>query len=448
MGLRVFEGKHQASRAYENEFFRAFATTVSAIFDSKGYEGILLGHPRSLDKDWFKPDALLITHNSVLIVDFKNFDNVVVHLPDESSFASREWSAENLRGEPRFVPVKGGASENPFAQLQKQSKWLKEILNSLGSDVPVLTRVLFTGDVRISGKIPGRFQAIFGIANGFDYPDVIADCVNITSKQKLDIPVRLLERFEVSEYTKVVPLSVEDLGSALSLAQSSKAKQLAASLLESLQKEELRLQQAAKQAEIQGRSFAVEQRQFELAKAATSAAQKEADRITNEFDEKKHALELAKEVRQSNEAIAQSEKQKSRRAQVVLATIVVSAALFGAIVYGLSTLGSLNESQMVESKIAGNECIRIQEVDKFIEADDVCVKFEVGFVRESNKFVFLQDKSYGLFTSLIMSKSILTLFEAESSFLNKTIEVRGDITEYEGEPQIKIYDISQISFVD
>jgi DNA/RNA endonuclease YhcR with UshA esterase domain len=47
-----------------------------------------------------------------------------------------------------------------------------------------------------------------------------------------------------------------------------------------------------------------------------------------------------------------------------------------------------------------------------------------------------------------MSKSILTLFEAEESFLNKTIEVRGDITEYEGEPQIKIYDVSQISVVE
>ena len=448
MGLRVFEGKHQASRAYENEFFRAFASTLSAIFDSKGYEGILLGHPRSLDKDWFKPDALLVTHNSVVIVDFKNFDKVVVHLPDESSFFSSEWSAEKQNGHPRFVTVKGGASENPFAQLQKQSKWLKEILNSLGSDVPVLTRVLFTGDVQINGNIPGRYQALFGIANKYDYPSVITDGVNITSKHKLANLEGLLERFEVSEYAKVVPLSVEDLGSALSLAESNKAKQQAASLLEALQKEELRLQQAAKQAEIQGRSFAVEQRQLELAKAATADAQKEADRVTNEFDEKKHELELAKEVRHSNEAVAQSEKQKSRRAQITLATIVVSAALLGAIVYGLGVLASQNESQREEGKNAGIECIQSQEVDKFIDAKDVCVKYEVGFIRESNKFVFLQDKSYGLFTSLVMSKSILTLFEAEESFLNKTIEVRGDITEYEGEPQIKIYDISQISVVD
>jgi hypothetical protein len=401
-----------------------------------------------LDNDWFKPDALLVTHNSVLIVDFKNFDNVVVHLPDESSYFSGEWSAEKPSGSPRFIAVRGGASENPFAQLQKQSKWLKEILNSLGTDVPVLTRVLFTGDVQIDGEIPGRYKAFFGISNKYDYPSVITDGVNITSPNRLDNLGRLLERFEVSEYTKVIPLSVEDLSSALLLAESNKAKQQAASLLERLQKEELRLKQAAQQAEIQGRSFASEQRQFELAKAATAAAQEEADRITKEFDEKKHELELAKEVRQSNEAIAQSEKQKSRRAQVLLATIVVSAALLGAIVYGLSALGSLNESQMAQSKNAGNECIRIQEVDKFIESDDVCVKFEVGFVRESNNFVFLQDKSYGLFTSLIMSKSILTKIEAESSFLNKTIEVRGVITEYEGEPQIKIYDISQITLVN
>jgi hypothetical protein len=448
MGLRVFEGKHQASRSYENEFFRAFASTMSAIFDDKGYEGILLGHPRSLDKDWFKPDALLVTHNSVLIVDFKNFDNVVVHLPDESAYSSSEWTAEKLTGDPRYVTVKGGASANPFAQLQKQSKWLKEILNSLGSDVPVLTRVLFTGDVQVNSKIPGKFQAFFGICNKYDYPSVITDGVNIASKDTLDTLERLLERFEVSEYTKVVPLSVEDLGSALSLAESNKAKQQASSLLEELQTEELRLKQAAKQAEIQGRNFAGEQMQFELAKAATAAAKKEAERLINEFNDKKHELELAKEVRHSNEAVAQAEKQKSKRAQITLAIIIVSAALLGAIIYGLSVVWSLNESQMAESKNAGIECIQIQEADKFIAADDVCVKYEVGFIRESNKFVFLQDKSYGLFTSLIMSKSILTLFEAEESFLNKIIEVRGDITEYEGEPQIKIYDVSQISVVE
>lgn len=445
MGLRVFEGKHQASRSYENEFFRAFASTLSAIFDSKGYEGILLGHPRSLDDEWFQPDALLLTQNSVLIVDFKNFDDVIVHLPDEAVFETREWSAEKRIGRPSFITVQGGSAKNPFDQLQKQSKRLKVILNSLGSDVPVLTRVLFMGDVNINGRIPGRFQAFFGISNKYDYPSVITDGVNISSKNKLNNLETLVERFEVSEYRKIVPLSVEDLSGAISLAESNKAKQNASTLLQELQIKELHLKQAAEQAETEGRNFAEERKQFALAQEATTAARLEAERVTNEFDEKKHALDLAKEVRYSNEAIAQSEKQKSKRALITLATIVVSVAFIGAVVYGLNVLGNQNQSNITESKNAGIECIQIQEVDKFIDAKDVCVKYEVGFVRESNKFVFLQDRSYGLFTSLVMSKSILSLPDAEASFLNKTIEVRGDITDYQGEPQMKIYDISQIS---
>ena len=448
MGLRVFEGKHQASRSYENEFFRAFASTLSSIFNSKGYEGILLGHPRSLDDEWFLPDALLLTHNSVLIVDFKNFDDVVVHLPDEASFTSGEWSAEKRSGTPKFETVQGGYAKNPFDQLQKKSDRLKTILNSFGSDVPILTRVLFMGDVNINGKIPGRFQAFFGISNKYDYPSVITDGVNITSKNKLINLEKLVERFDVSEYRKIVPLSVEDLSGAISLAESNKAKQQAAALLQELQVKELRLKQAAELAEAEGQNFAEERRQLALAQEETSVARAEADRITNEFDEKKHALEIAKEVRFSNEAIAQSEKQKSKRALITLGTIVVSAALFGAAVYGINMLNAQNESNAAESKRAGIECIQINEVDKFIGADDVCVQYEVGFIRESNKFVFLQDKSYGLFTSLVLSKATVSLVDAEALFLNKTIEVRGDITEYEGEPQMKIYDISQISVVE
>lgn len=448
MGLKVFEGKHQASRSFENEFFRAFASTLAAIFESKGYKGILLGHPRSLDDEWFQPDALLLTENSAIIIDFKNFDDVIVHLPDEAAFSTGDWSAENRNGTRGFVTVQGGYAKNPFDQLQRKSNLLKKILSSFGSDVPILTRVLFMGDVSIIGEIPGRFQAFFGISNKYDYPSVIIDGVNISSKNKLNNLEKLVDRFEVSEYRNIVPLSVEDLTGAISLAEINKAKQEAAALLQELQIQELRLKQAAELAEAEGRNFAEERRRFAIAHEATAAARIEAERITNEFDEKKHSLELAKEVRFTNEAIAQSEKQKSRRALITLATVIVSTVVIGLVVYGLNVLGNQNELNATENKFAGIECIQINEVDKFIDANEVCVTYEVGFIRESNKFVFLQDKSYGLFTSLIMSKTILPLAEAESSYLNKSIEVRGNITIYNGQPQMKIYDVSQISVVE
>lgn len=78
MSLRVYVGKNQASRRYELEFFRVFASVLSAQFEAEGRDGVLLGHPLSRDNTYFQPDALLITSNSVVIVDFKNFDNAKI----------------------------------------------------------------------------------------------------------------------------------------------------------------------------------------------------------------------------------------------------------------------------------------------------------------------------------------------------------------------------------
>jgi hypothetical protein len=455
MGLKVFEGKNQASRSYENEFFRAFASTLAAIFDQKGYEGVLLGHPRSLDNKYFQPDCLLITRNSILIIDFKKFDNMMVHLPSEEAFKTAEWSAEERGARPRFVTVKGGSSVNPFMQLQKQAGWLKDILLQRGIDVSILTRVLFDGDVQIEGTVPGRFQSFFAIANKYDYPNILIDGVNIIAKSRyadFDLSVKtiesLVQRFEVSEYRKFMPLNVEDLEKATSLAQSSQAKQAAAALLADLALKEVRLNVRVRKAEALGKGLVEERRRLEDAQRATEVARENSERLSRDFDEKRHTLEVAKEHRRSKEAEADSDKYKSKRALVAMVSLLVVSVMAVAGIILFFSLQQQSSTKLVEQQKAGIECISVSEVANFVGDMNVCVVYRVGFVRDAGDFVFLQDKSYGSFTSWIVSKSIMSEEDAITDFQGKTVEVRGDINDYEGTPQIKVVDRSQITVIE
>jgi DNA/RNA endonuclease YhcR with UshA esterase domain len=83
-------------------------------------------------------------------------------------------------------------------------------------------------------------------------------------------------------------------------------------------------------------------------------------------------------------------------------------------------------------------------VDDFAGQSDVCVTFTVRHVGESDRFIFVQEQYRGDFTALVMSKSIFSKDEAESLFEGETVEVRGNIEVYEGEPQIKVYEALQI----
>ena len=124
MGLKVFSGAKQANRSYENKFFRVFSSNLSALFKEKNYNGILLGHPKSRENRWLQPDALLITTDSITIIDFKNFDQSTLILPKEALFANSPWKAQShTERTGSSVEVKGGTAANPFAQLRRQMDW-------------------------------------------------------------------------------------------------------------------------------------------------------------------------------------------------------------------------------------------------------------------------------------------------------------------------------------
>ncbi len=387
--MRVFQGKHQASKRYENEFFRVFTAHLSVLFEAKDFEGVLLGHPAAKDSPDFKPDALLITHDSLTIIDFKNYKGVV-RLPNEETFWTGPWINDTVKGP---THVGGGASKNPFAQLRKQQDRLNEILQRVPTEVPVHLHVLFHGgDVDIRGEIPGKFQSFFSVSGPDDWADKVLDGVNLGSRQKLHDLEKLVERFEVTPYEKIVPLSAEDIDNKIALDDVKNAVQSLPRLVEE----------------------AVE-RTRNNQPSADGAARREVVEKSKKVTVLKRLTWIA-----------------------VVGVILVALFVGGVLIFGPKPQG-------IESKMAGIDCIQITELADFKAAKGVCVTFRVGYIRDSGKYVFLQDQSYGKFTALVVSNSMLSEAEARLTYLDKEVEVRGDITEYEGTPQIKVFDISQLT---
>lgn len=445
MSLGVYVGSHQASRRYENQFFRQFASTLSGQFEDEGWEGALLGHPESKDNKFFQPDALVLTSRGVVIIDFKNFDKTTVRLPPQGSFHSDEWRSVSAG---RATVVKGGTSSNPFAQLQKQRSWMQQITASLGVDVPIHTCVLFQGDVQIQGEVPGRFAAYFSIATGFDYTRVLADSINLRgSSRPLDVG-RLVDRFDVKQYRDYTPVTREQMATLDSMAevmqrrhQAERAASMANAKLGEAERLLIELGQ-------RGESLVAAQQDLEKARGAAEKLKADAEQLARTFDAKRHELELARELTRQRDSEAIIERSRRSRAAMGLAAFIGATALvLAGVVIWIQGLQAESES-VREDQLAGRTCIPVRDVASFIGSEDVCVTFTVRHVGESERYVFIQEQAFGDFTALVVDKSVYTAEEAESQFDNRLVEVRGDVSEYEGTAQIKVFDSSQISLPD
>lgn len=193
-----------ADKSHENSFFRYFASQVKDHFERVGIEGILVGMPECKVRDNLQMDALLITNSSLTIIDFKDYNNCEVHLPDETDFESGRWLTN------RDYYVKGGSSRNPYSQLMRQRAWLKEILDrfcrhKIGrfDTGHITTMVCFTGKVTLSGSIPGWAKLKFFISDSESFLERICDIANVHGVGLLEseFATRLFDRlFDAQPY--------------------------------------------------------------------------------------------------------------------------------------------------------------------------------------------------------------------------------------------------------
>lgn len=193
-----------ADRSHENRFFRYFASQLRELFDRTGKDGVLLGMPECKVRDNLQIDALLITDSSLSIIDFKDYGDCEVSLPGEDDFEGGLWSTSE------GITVRGGSCRNPYSQLMRQRRLLKEILDRLcrhktGSfdSAHISTVVCFTRSVTIRGAIPGWAKLKFFIADSENFLEQIHDIVNVRGVGLLgsEFATTMLDRlFEAQPY--------------------------------------------------------------------------------------------------------------------------------------------------------------------------------------------------------------------------------------------------------
>lgn len=444
MALKVFAGVNQANQQYENSFFRSFANTLSSLFEEQQREGILIGHPRSRDDEFLQMDCLLITANSIVIIDFKQRDNAIVHLPTEAEFLTGNWQSQDQRtGE--FTTVRGGNARNPFEQVQKQSRRLSEICSQLSIDIPIRTSVIFDGNVTTSGNVPGKYLKWFSIADANNYVDVLFDAVNVQTDKPLSNLTQLLSRFECTEYRDVVPLRLSELQDIQDLASLSIARQKANDDAEKALIAKAAAEQELTKNKALGVSLEESQRKLAIATQQAERTQELARAALQDFDDKKNTLETARENRKTKELEKNTERIKFMRWGLGIAFLLVVGAI--ALAFFFSQFQAI-QNQKNQGYLEGTSCIPVSDVEAYIDMNGVCVTMSVNSVFDRAGHVVLKTNVNENFQIFFTSPDLISTFDARQKYEGETLEIRGDIDEYEEMPQIKVYELSQIQVID
>ena len=412
------------------------------MFDELSLEGLLIGHARNSIDSNFRPDALLLTAECFLIIEFKKCDDEVVRIPSEGEFRTGSWQAKSASKIGPVRVIQGGNQSNPFDQVSKQKTRLDALAKkSIGREIVTRGMVLFDGDATLANQIPGVFSGWFSIANKYDYVNVIHDAINTHAKAPLSQGQlrQFLEIFEVSEYKSLYPV---DFDLAKSIATAGEERALIQSDVSRLMEKVQRLETALKT------SAAVND--SEKAKL-TQQLQETQRQLADARAQKRRADgDLSQLLRNSEVRIIQeTKKSRDRKLLIVIGSLIVSSiAIFGFLgVVQSFVQTSADEAQRKKDLDEAIACIDYVDAHEYIGTGRKCVELHVGFVFEKNGYIWISDAKNGEFTVWVPDSSILDVKTAKS-YLDKTIEVRGEIEEFESRPEIKLYDPAQISLVD
>lgn len=176
--LQLYKGK--SSKSYENVFFRTIARQLTQLFDQRNWDGMLIGMPACHVREDLQIDCLLVTAQQVIIIDFKKY-NGTLQLPPEEQFSYGKWLLNNE------IVVKGGSSPNPYSQLRKQRQKLSDQLRRRLPNFDkktVSTIVCFHEKTEVMGRIPGKYQLDFSIADVTNYQQQIVDIIDVLEEKE------------------------------------------------------------------------------------------------------------------------------------------------------------------------------------------------------------------------------------------------------------------------
>ena len=281
MSLKVYKAD-EATCDYENDFFREFASNLVSMFKSENLNGVLIGHPDVPANPYLKPDCVLITQNRLVLIDFKNYRGRM-WLPDADHFDSTPWRCNEN------VVIKGGTTINPFAQLKRQRDWIEELI---GTDAygkgGIACLVCFQDDMRIMNKVPGKYQRWFSVTNNHQYLNRIRDIIGVTNRHPADIK-KITSYFRAKPYTDYYAVNLANLEAVnRANALSAKAEQRELEANQKVAELEAKIATAISAAQNTQKL----QNELKTAQVAAEKAKHEAEKVQQDFDEKKHALKL------------------------------------------------------------------------------------------------------------------------------------------------------------
>lgn len=177
-----------ATRSYENTFFREFAKNLERLFEKYSMDGLLIANSMCEVSPNLQIDSLLITKNTICLIDFKNFSGDIIIPQCDQDFSDGQWVNE------KGVRIKGGSHINPYKQLFQQKKaftWVfhnSNIKTTVSSNKDELNPshakkiVCFQNPINLIGRVPGKDELDFFITDSERYLETIKDILDVEDK--------------------------------------------------------------------------------------------------------------------------------------------------------------------------------------------------------------------------------------------------------------------------
>ncbi len=178
-----------ATRSYENTFFREFAKNLEKLFEKYLMDGLLIANSMCEVSPNLQIDSLLITENTICLIDLKNFSGDIIIPQDDQDFPDGQWVNET--GE----RIKGGSHINPYKQLFQQKKAFTWVFHNSNLKTSVISNkdelnpshvkkiVCFQKPISLKGRIPGRDEIDFFITDSERYLETIKDILDVEDKE-------------------------------------------------------------------------------------------------------------------------------------------------------------------------------------------------------------------------------------------------------------------------
>jgi hypothetical protein len=434
MALTVYWTAESASRTHEVDFFPEFVNEIRAIFDERGYNGILLGWPTTARDPLFLPDVLIITENVVLIVDFKKagVDGEIITLPEESKWEGASWTASPVVQTTNSLPrnILAGNSVNPFVQLKRQTAKLKDVLAF--KTMPIKTCVVIQGDPHIEGKIPAQWEAFFKVSRRSDFPPVIDSLLNTKfSDGPIDFE-SLKSKFDVVPYREIANF-IAPISAGLYELQQTVDEQ--AKALHATQTEIRRLHQkadanSARNSEVRTRIEDISHEEAILLKRYEAAsnqfiAARESERERYKAEAERHKAEAEKhKASQSRSESSPSRQTRKVSNKIIGVTVSIVISIAGVAIWSATR---------PQAPQATTEC-QIVSAAVLELAEETCVKFtplSVGFSQDGND-AYLNDveSNYKEGQFFVSVPDYLKLFDSKEDLeglVNQSVSVSGSM---------------------